>query len=223
MDRFPSAAAEEPGSDRLPQLRRVVVASSNRGKLEEIGSLLSGLGIEVLPQSHWDITPPEESGETFLENALIKARCVAAATGIPAIADDSGLAVAALDGRPGVRSARYAGPHADDKQNIDKLLSELKGQANRAASFHCVAVFLPSTLPSAPNSAPLIAHGEWRGRILTERRGQHGFGYDPVFFDPESERSAAELTLFEKNLVSHRGQAMRKLAQLIGKLAGFPQ
>ncbi len=204
----------------MPQgLRRVVIASSNRGKLEEIRSLLSGLRIEVLPQSHWNITPPEESGETFLENALIKARCATAAAGIPAIADDSGLAVAALDGRPGVRSARYAGANADDSENVDKLLGELKGQANRAASFHCVAVFLPS----ASSGAPLIADGEWQGRILTERRGQRGFGYDPVFFDPENQRSAAELTLFEKNLVSHRGQAMRKLAQLIGNLAEFPQ
>ncbi len=202
-----------------PGLRQVVIASSNRGKLEEIRSLLSGLGIEVLPQSHWNITPPEESGKTFLENALIKARCAADATGLPAIADDSGLAVAALDGRPGVRSARYAGPDADDTQNVDKLLGELEGKANRAASFHCVAVFLPS----AANSAPLVTHGEWQGRILTERRGQGGFGYDPVFFDPESRRSAAELTLFEKNLVSHRGQAMRKLAQLIGNLAESPQ
>jgi XTP/dITP diphosphohydrolase len=200
-----------------PGLRRVVIASSNRGKLEEIRSLLSGLGIEVLPQSDWNITPPEESGETFLENALIKARCAAAASGMPAIADDSGLSVAALDGRPGVRSARFAGPNADDTQNVDKLLGELDGKANRAATFHCAAVYLPS----APNSAPLIAHGEWHGHILTERHGQGGFGYDPVFFDPESGRSAAELTLSEKNLVSHRGQAMRKLVQLIGNLAGF--
>lgn len=203
----------------VPGLRQVVIASSNRGKLEEIRSLLSGLGIEVLPQSHWNITPPEEDGETFLDNALIKARCAAAATGLPAIADDSGLAVAALDGRPGVRSARYAGPNADDTQNVDKLLSELEGQANRAASFHCAAVFLTA----AKNSSPLIAHGEWRGNILAQRRGQHGFGYDPVFFDPESKRSAAELTLLEKNLVSHRGQAMRKLAQLIGDLEGLQQ
>ena len=202
-----------------PALRQVVIASSNRGKLEEIRSLLSGLGIDVLPQSHWNITPPEESGETFLENALIKARCAAAAAGIPAIADDSGLAVAALDGRPGVRSARYAGPNADDAQNVDKLLGELEGKADRAATFHCVAVYLPS----APDSAPLIAHGEWHGRILTERHGQGGFGYDPVFFHPGSKRSAAELTLSEKNLVSHRGQAMRKLVQLIGNFAGSPQ
>lgn len=173
--------------------------------------MLGGRGFEVLPQSDWGITPPEETGDTFLENALIKARHAARIAGIPAIADDSGLVVDALDGRPGVRSARYAGADASDADNIARLLAELDGVSGREAAFHCVAVYLASS----DDRAPLIAHGEWRGIILTARRGQHGFGYDPVFFDPPSQCSAAELDLAAKNRASHRGRAFRRLAQLI--------
>jgi XTP/dITP diphosphohydrolase len=194
-------------------LRKMVVASGNRGKLLEIRSLLGGHGIEVLPQSDWGITTPEESGDTFLENALIKARHAAGIAGIPAIADDSGLVVDALDGRPGARSARYAGADASDADNVDKLLAELDGVAGREAAFHCVAV----CLASSEDRAPMIAHGEWRGLILAARRGQHGFGYDPVFFDPHSKCSAAELDMAAKNSVSHRGRAFRRLAQLIAE------
>lgn len=192
---------------------RVVLATGNRGKLEEIRRLLAGLDLSLTAQSELGIESPEETGACFVENALIKARFAAAQAGLPAIADDSGLAVAALDGRPGIHSARYAGPRAMDAENIAKLLGELDGLTGdeREASFHCVAVFVAS----ADDPAPLVAEGIWPGRILEHPCGQGGFGYDPVFYDPARAQSAAEMTAEEKNAASHRGRAFRRLAELL--------
>ncbi|MBT8101002.1 MAG: RdgB/HAM1 family non-canonical purine NTP pyrophosphatase [Gammaproteobacteria bacterium] len=187
-------------------MKTIVMASSNAGKIREIAKLLEGLDVRIVPQSEFNIADADETGTTFEENAVIKARNAVAATGLAAIADDSGLAVNALDGRPGVYSARYAGPGASDDDNIDKLLIELNGVDQRAAAFHCVACYL------APGSDPLLAAGEWHGEILRARRGNGGFGYDPVFLDLASGRASAELTPDEKNARSHRGQALRALA-----------
>jgi XTP/dITP diphosphohydrolase len=198
----------------MPEPRiKAVLASGNRGKLEEIRALLAEARVDLVPQSDFGIESPEETGSTFRDNALIKARHASSIAGLPAIADDSGLAVDALEGRPGVRSARYAGAQANDDENIDTLLAELANLADdqRGARFRCVAVFLTCS----EDTAPLIGRGEWRGRILEERRGTGGFGYDPVFLDRESGRSAAELTPTEKNGVSHRGRAFRELARLL--------
>jgi XTP/dITP diphosphohydrolase len=192
---------------------RVVVATGNRGKLAEIRELLAGLGMHLVPQGELGVAAAAETGQTFEENALLKARHAAAATGLPAIADDSGLLVDALDGRPGVRSARYAGPGADDRANVEKLLCELRGvpPARRGASFRCVAVFVR---PRA-RSAPLVAEGRWDGQIVEAPRGDGGFGYDPVFLVPASGRTAAEMGEAEKNALSHRGQAFRRLAEML--------
>jgi XTP/dITP diphosphohydrolase len=192
---------------------RVVVATGNPGKLAEIRAILADLDLELVPQDELGVPPAEETGATLAENALIKARHAAAATGLPAIADDSGLLVDALDGRPGVHSARYAGPAAHDRDNIEKLLAELEGveAARRGASFRCVAAFVRD--PADP--APVLAEGRWEGRIADAPRGSGGFGYDPVFFDPRRGRTVAEMTEAEKNASSHRGQAFRQLAALL--------
>jgi len=188
------------------------MASGNAGKLREIARLLEPLGIEVVAQSHLGVEDAQETGATFAENSLLKARHASVETGLAAIADDSGLAVDALDGRPGVYSARYAGGDATDDSNIDKLLGELSAvpDAARGAAFHCVATFV---MPG--DSGSLQAEGVWRGAILHARQGRGGFGYDPVFLDPESGCSAAELTAQQKNARSHRGQALRKLVALL--------
>ena len=191
---------------------KIVMASGNPGKLREIAQLLEGLQVEVMPQSAFDVSEAVEDGATFAENSLIKARHASAATGLAAIADDSGLVVDALGGRPGVRSARYAGPGATDEQNIDKLLTELEDVPvnNRSAAFHCVATFVvPGEGP------PLQAEGVWRGSILPARQGDGGFGYDPVFLDPASGLSSAQLSAAQKSARSHRGQALRKLVEQI--------
>ncbi len=188
--------------------RRIVFASGNRGKLREVKRLLEGFGVDVVPQSDFDVEEAEETGTTFLENSLIKSRNAARATGLPAIADDSGLSVDALDGAPGVYSARYSGPGATDDSNIDKLLLALEGvpEAERTAAFHCVATFVdPDT------GDELVGEGQWRGRILETRRGDGGFGYDPIFFDAAYRKAAAEFAADEKNEASHRGQALRAL------------
>jgi XTP/dITP diphosphohydrolase len=184
------------------------MATGNPGKIRELARLLEGLGIEIVAQAEFGVDDADETGTTFEENSLIKAQHAAAATGLPAIADDSGLSVDALDGAPGVYSARYAGG-AGDEANNDKLLAALEGSEDRGAAFHCVATFL------APGEEPLVAHGEWRGTILREPRGDGGFGYDPLFFVPECDCSSAELAPEEKNARSHRGQALRKLVELI--------
>jgi XTP/dITP diphosphohydrolase len=192
---------------RLPD--KVVMASGNLGKLREIENILSDLDIQVLPQSALGVIEADETGTTFVANALLKAGHAANTTGMAAIADDSGLVVAALDGRPGIYSARYSGPDASDADNIDKLLRELDGVEDhlRDAEFQCAVC-----LVTPDGAAPLIATGKWRGRILCERRGEGGFGYDPVFFDVDCGRSAAELSSDEKNERSHRGKALRRLA-----------
>ena len=194
---------------------RIVMATGNPGKLAEIRELLSGRGLTILPQSAFDFEPAEETGETFLDNAMLKAEKAAEATGLPAIADDSGLAVEALQGAPGVRSARYAGAAATDADNIAKLLAALQGlpETERAAAFHCVVVAV------WPGNArpPLIAEGIWRGRIAVEPAGGGGFGYDPVFVEPVLGCTAAEMTSEQKNARSHRGQAFRELARLLSQ------
>jgi XTP/dITP diphosphohydrolase len=190
--------------------RKVVVASGNAGKIREIARLLDGLGIEVVAQSELRAGGVEETGATFAENSLLKALHACKATGLPAIADDSGLTVDALDGRPGIYSARYAGVDATDDENIDKLLEELVGVEDhqRGAAFHCVASFV---MPGSPEA--ITAEGVWRGTLLKKRRGAGGFGYDPIFLDPASGLSAAELTPEQKNARSHRGQALRELVR----------
>ena len=188
---------------------KIVMASSNPGKIREIVRLLDGLDIEVVAQSDFGIEDADETGTTFVENSLIKARHAATLTGLPAIADDSGLAVDALDGAPGVYSARYAGMACDDEANNDKLLDALRDIDDRGAAFHCVATFVE------PGGEPLVAQGEWRGEILRERQGDGGFGYDPLFYVPDRGCSSAELTQEQKNARSHRGQALRELVGLI--------
>jgi XTP/dITP diphosphohydrolase len=194
-------------------MQTIVVASDNRGKLAEIRQLLAETAIEVRPQSDFGISGTAETAATFRENALLKARHASAAAGLPAIADDSGLEVSALQGRPGVRSARFAGETATDDENIDRLLAELVRvpDEKRSASFRCVAVYIDGP----DDESPLFAEGVWAGRILTTPRGGGGFGYDPVFLDLESGKAAAELSAEEKNRISHRGQAFRALASLI--------
>ena len=196
----------------MPMPEKVVLATGNPGKVREIQRILHDLGVEVVPQSELGVTDAEETGKSFVENALIKARHASLMTGLPAIADDSGLVVDALDGRPGVYSARYAGADANDESNIDKLLHELQGVPGdrRTAAFHCCAVFV-----SADDSTSLVAEGRWAGKILEQRRGTEGFGYDPVFFDPECGRTAAELGPELKNARSHRGKALTALAEML--------
>jgi len=191
---------------------RIVLASGNPGKVREIRRILGEFGVDIVPQTELGVGDADETGSSFVENALIKARHAADLTGLPAIADDSGLVVDALDGRPGVYSARYAGVQASDDDNIEKLLHELRGLPDdkRTAAFHCCAVYV-----SADNSTSLVAEGRWQGRILGERRGSGGFGYDPVFFDPECGRSAAELGPELKNARSHRGKALAALAEML--------
>jgi len=191
---------------------KIVMASGNAGKVRELARLLQGLGAEITAQSEYGVEGVDETGSSFVENALIKARHAAAITGLPAIADDSGLVVDALGGAPGIYSARYSGVGATDQQNIDKLLEELQdtAAAARGAAFRCAACFV---VPG--QAAALIAEGEWTGSILRGRQGDGGFGYDPVFFDPDSGGSAAMLTAEQKNARSHRGQALRKLVAAI--------
>lgn len=190
-------------------MKRIVLASSNPGKVREINQLLAGLDIEVVPQSQFGVPDIEETGLTFVENALLKARNAAQHTGLPAIADDSGLEVDALNGAPGIYSARYAGVGANDRKNLDKLLIELNDIPPnlRSARFQCLMVYLRHT----NDPTPLICQGTWNGRILLEPRGVSGFGYDPVFYVPSHDCSAAELAPEIKNSLSHRGQALRNL------------
>ncbi len=195
------------------KLRRLVVATGNGGKLAEIREVLAGTGIELIAQSELGIADAEETGATFVENALIKARHASRASGLPALGDDSGICVDALGGAPGLVSARYAGAHGDPAANIAKLLGALEGieDAQRGAHFHCTIVLLQS----ADDPAPLIAEGRWHGRILHAPRGERGFGYDPIFFDPALGKGAAELDPDVKNRISHRGQALARLQVLI--------
>ena len=193
--------------------RTLVAATGNRGKLAELGRLLDGLGWEVVAQSVFGVEPPPEDGLTFVENAILKARHAAERTGRPALADDSGIVVDALGGAPGVHSARYAGEGGDDAANNEKLLRTLAGvpEAERTARFECAVVWLRD--PRDP--VPLIARGTWSGRVLEAPQGTNGFGYDPLFLDPATARTAAELSAERKDALSHRGQALRALRALL--------
>jgi XTP/dITP diphosphohydrolase len=192
---------------------KIVIASGNQGKVREIAGIFAGLDIQLAPQSDFNIESPAETGTTFVENALLKARFAAAATGLPAMADDSGIVVNALDGRPGVYSARYAGENASDSENVDQLLEELDGitEEKRGAGFHCAAVLV---FPGEEKE-PVVTEAVWRGSILQQREGEGGFGYDPVFLDPRTGKTGAQMSREEKNRVSHRGQAFRQLRQIL--------
>lgn len=195
-------------------MNKIVLASGNRGKLEELRAMLADLGVEVLSQDDFDIPGAEETGATFVENALLKARHAAAHAGLPAIADDSGLCVDALDGGPGIHSARYADDGGDAANNA-KLLDALAGlpDERRGAHFHSTVVFVRH----AADPAPMVCQGDWRGRVLTAPRGEGGFGYDPLFWVPDENASAAELPPGRKNAISHRGQAMRALLERLAQ------
>jgi len=200
--------------------RRWVLASGNSGKLSEIQALLAPSSIEVLPQSEFGVESIEETSTTFVENALLKARHVAAATSLPTIADDSGLVVDALAGAPGINSARFAGPDNQDYDNVTKLLALLEDVADekRSAQFYCVIV----ALVAPQNPFPLIGSGIWPGLITRKPRGKLGFGYDPVFFDPELKATAAELPSEVKNRVSHRGRALSEIQFALATLPRKP-
>lgn len=192
---------------------KLVLASGNPGKLKEFGALLADSGFEVVPQASLGVDDAEETGLTFVENALLKARHAARITGLPALADDSGLCVAHLGGAPGLYSARYAGTHGDNAANNARLLRELDGvpDARRGAFFICVLVLLRH----ADDPAPLIAEGRWHGRVLHEARGAQGFGYDPLFLPDDEAASAAELPPGLKNRISHRGRALAGLRHML--------
>jgi len=191
---------------------RIVLASGNPGKIREIQTLLAPHEVQVLPQSAFAVPEAGESAATFVENALIKARNAARYSGLPALADDSGLEVDTLNGAPGVHSARYAGPGADDRRNNEKLLEALQGlgEEDRQARFRCVLVFIRH--PFDPS--PLIAEGTWEGVIAPAPSGEGGFGYDPLFYLPELKCTSAELPGETKNRLSHRGQALQRLLEL---------
>ena len=201
-------------------IRQIVLATGNHGKLAEFQHLLGAHSIKLLPRKQFGVTEVEETGLTFVENAILKARAVAAASGLSVIADDSGLEVDALNGSPGICSGRYAGENASDVDNIEKLLKELQDfpVAERTARFQCLLVYLRH----ASDPTPLICQGTWEGYIIEEPRGDHGFGYDPVFFVPDMHSTAAELTPEQKNSQSHRAMAMRQLAEKLTTQKGTP-
>ena len=190
-------------------MKKIVIATSNEKKLEEIKALLSDLPIEIIPQSDLNVKSCEEPFNTFIENALVKARFASKQTGLPAMADDSGLCVDALNGQPGVFSARFAGEERSDENNNDKLLNDLNSNKNRRAHYYCAIVFIRSF--SDPQ--PIITEGIWQGEILQIKKGLNGFGYDSIFMDYKTDLSAAELSPELKNRISHRGQALQKLKQ----------
>ncbi|MCB1937529.1 MAG: RdgB/HAM1 family non-canonical purine NTP pyrophosphatase [Nitrosomonas sp.] len=190
-------------------LEKLVIASGNQGKLREISTLLSPLNIEVIPQSEFNVPEVEEPHPTFVENALIKARHASRHTGLPTLADDSGICVNSLKGAPGVYSARYAGEPKSDQRNNLKLVETLKTATDRSAYYYCVIVLLRHV----EDPQPIIADGLWRGEIILEPRGSGGFGYDPYFLLPELGMAAAELDADTKNAISHRGKALAKLME----------
>ncbi|RPH26102.1 XTP/dITP diphosphatase [Buttiauxella warmboldiae] len=192
-------------------MQKVVLATGNAGKVRELADLLGDFGLDVIAQTELGVESAEETGLTFIENAILKARHAAQTTGLPAIADDSGLAVDVLGGAPGIYSARYAGEDASDRQNLEKLLAALKDvpDEQRKARFHCVLVYIRH----AEDPTPLVCHGSWEGQITRESVGSGGFGYDPIFFVPSAGKTAAELTRDEKRAISHRGQALKLLLE----------
>lgn len=190
-------------------MSKLVLATGNQGKVKEMASLLADFGFDVVAQSDYQVSSVAETGTTFIENAIIKARHAAKETGLPAIADDSGLEVDYLKGAPGIYSARFAGEDASDLDNLNKLLAEMAGvpEAERTARFHCVLVMMRHE----NDPTPLVCHGSWEGRILTEPHGENGFGYDPVFWVPEEQCASAELEPTRKKQLSHRGKALQQL------------
>ncbi|WP_318456577.1 XTP/dITP diphosphatase [Photobacterium leiognathi] len=190
-------------------MSKLVLATGNQGKVKEMADLLADFGFDVVAQSDYNVSSVAETGTTFIENAIIKARHAAKETGLPAIADDSGLEVDFLKGAPGIYSARFAGEDASDADNIDKLLAEMKDvpEEQRTARFHCVLVMMRHE----NDPTPLVCHGSWEGCILTERHGENGFGYDPVFWVPEDQCASAELAPARKKQLSHRGKALQQL------------
>jgi XTP/dITP diphosphohydrolase len=195
--------------------QRLILASNNAGKLKEFAQLLGPIGFELHPQGEFNVPEAEEPFGTFVENALQKARHAARLTGLPALADDSGVCVNALGGAPGVYSARYAGEPKSDARNSEKLIADLVAHADKSAYYYCVLVYVRH----ADDPQPVIADGVWRGHIVDTPRGAGGFGYDPHFLLPDFGKTAAELAPQEKNAVSHRGQALRALVDKLGKLA----
>ncbi|MGL5007091.1 MAG: XTP/dITP diphosphatase [Plesiomonas sp.] len=192
-------------------MQKVVLATGNQGKVREMADLLASFGLDVIAQSEFGIESADETGLTFIENAILKARHASRLTGLPAIADDSGLAVDVLGGAPGLYSARYAGEHASDTDNLNKLLTVIADvpDAERRARFHCVLVYLRH----AEDPTPLVCHGQWEGVITQQAAGQGGFGYDPIFFIPELGCTSAELPAEQKKAVSHRAKALQKLRE----------
>jgi XTP/dITP diphosphohydrolase len=203
----------------LLQHPRIVLASGNKGKLREFSQVLAPLAVEVVPQSDFSVSDAEETGLSFIENAILKARHACRSTGLPALADDSGLEVDALNGAPGIYSARFAGPGATDAENNSRLLHQLRDvpDAQRSARFRCVLAFMRH----AEDPTPLISIGTWEGHILHAPRGDQGFGYDPLFLLPELGLSSAELPREQKNSLSHRAQAVARLAEQIGAYLKF--
>ncbi len=199
-------------------MTKLVLASSNAGKLRELSAILAPLGHELVPQSVFGFDTPPETGTTFVENALLKSRHASRLARLPALADDSGIEVDALGGRPGVYSARYAGEDATDQQNLEKLLAELQGVSaeQRTARYQCVIALVRS----ADDPTPLIAEGAWEGRILAAPRGAGGFGYDPIFLPAGLQATAAELPAHEKNALSHRGKALQALVARLRSVPG---
>ncbi|MCL2913326.1 RdgB/HAM1 family non-canonical purine NTP pyrophosphatase [Shewanella corallii] len=194
-------------------MKQIVLASGNKGKLKEFAEMLQDFKVEVLPQSQFDVPEVPETGTTFVENAIIKARHAAEITGLPAIADDSGLEVEALDGAPGIYSARYSGDNATEVGNYQKLLTNLEGVEQRSARFQCVLVYMRH----AKDPTPVICQASWEGRIGFEPVGEQGHGYDPVFIPENETRSAAQLSADEKNAVSHRGKALELLVKAMSE------
>jgi XTP/dITP diphosphohydrolase len=194
-------------------MQKVVLATGNAGKVRELASLLNDFGLDVVAQTELGVDSVEETGLTFIENAIIKARHAAKVTGLPALADDSGLAVDVLGGAPGIYSARFSGVDASDQQNLEKLLEELQDVPDdkRQAQFHCVLVYMRH----ADDPTPLVCHGSWQGVITREQAGSGGFGYDPIFFVPSLGKTAAELSREEKSAISHRGQALKLLLEAL--------
>ncbi|MCP9268254.1 XTP/dITP diphosphatase [Xenorhabdus sp. XENO-1] len=192
-------------------MQKVVLATGNSGKVRELADLLTDFGLDIVAQTELGVDSADETGLTFIENAIIKARHAAAITGLPAIADDSGLSVNALGGAPGIYSARYAGIDASDRNNLEKLLEAMRDipDEERQAQFNCVLVYLRH----AEDPTPLIFHGRWSGIITHEPAGNGGFGYDPIFYVPEFDCTAAELSHEQKSAVSHRGQALKMLLE----------
>ena len=196
-------------------MKKVVIASNNSGKLKEFTHLFEPLEIKVFPQSVFNVAEVEEPFQTFIENALVKARHASKKTGLPALADDSGICVDALNGRPGVYSARYAGEPKSDQRNNQLLIENLRTKQDRRAHYYCIIVLVRY----ADDPQPIITDGSWYGRIVLEPRGTGGFGYDPYFYLPDLGKTAAELPIEDKNLISHRGKALMRLTRYINEEA----